>query len=142
MPVRSLALWLVALGCSPPLADTPLAAAAARGDVTTVRRLLSAGARPAERTSFGLPPLTIAARSGHAEVVRALLAAGADPEQLDEPPTRERWTPLMNAAHAGQTEVVEILLAAGADAGYETSSGQRAETLTEEDAIRRLLEAR
>ena len=140
MQARSLAFWLVSLGCSPPLADTPLAAAAARGDVTAVRRLLSAGARPAERTSFGLPPLTIAARSGHAEVVRALLAAGADPDQLDEPPTRERWTPLMNAAHTGQVEIVEILLAAGANARYRTPGGNTAARLADEDAIRRLVE--
>ncbi len=99
------------------------------------KRLLSAGARPAERTSFGLPPLTIAARGGHAEVVLALLAAGADPNQLDEPPTRERWTPLMNAAQAGQVEIVEILLTMGADARYETPGGTSAAELAADDAL-------
>jgi cytohesin len=98
---------------------TPLYAAAAEGQVETVRALLAVGARPEETTEldrdaplFQGTALGVAAHRGLVEVARALLAAGADPDGRADP---SRRTPLMMAAAAGQAETVRRLLEAGAE---------------------------
>ena len=68
--------------------ETALHVAAIRGDLTTVRALLEAGAEVDARTPkgamFHMTPSMWAIYHGHDEFVRLLLEAGADPEAEDE----------------------------------------------------------
>ena len=100
---------------------SPLALAASRGDVGSVRELLAAGARVSGRPGE-VPPIVAAAAQGSAGCVRLLLDGGADPEARG--PTRE--TPLLRAAEAGHEEVVRLLLAAGARPGRRDAAGRDA----------------
>lgn len=59
---------------------TPLMAAAAHGQLATVRHLISAGANPLTADYFGGTALHSATASGSASVVNVLLAAGCDPD--------------------------------------------------------------
>jgi len=97
--------------------ERPLTAAAARGKIGVLSRLLHAGAEPDARGVGGQTALHRAARGGHAPSVEALLAAGAGLETLDD----EGLTPLL-AALAGRQEVIaHRLLDAGANARAETT---------------------
>lgn len=75
--------------------EAPLNAAAARGDVEEIRRLIAAGASPNERSRFGgSQPLHSAARGGHPEAVRVLIELHSDVKGIDD----QRATPLHRAA--------------------------------------------
>jgi ankyrin repeat protein len=96
---------------------TPLVWAAAQGRVAAVRLLLSLGASPSARGTFGGPQhgvgttaLHHAAESGHLEVIEALLEAGADPTITDE---LYDATPAGWAEHSGHEDARELLLRRG-----------------------------
>jgi ankyrin repeat protein len=102
-----------------PAHDTALLAAAERGDVTEVARLLESGADPNAIEGYAsghfddTSPLYLAAQGGHLEVVRRLLARGADANQAVS-----SWlgqTALMVAAERGHADTLRALLEAGAD---------------------------
>lgn len=95
---------------------TPLAIAAASGDLATVERLLAAGADPDEPDARGWRPLHWAARHDQAEAVGALLRSGARVDSRDGGPNG--WPPLMHAIHKGSNRAARALLdhAGGVDA--------------------------
>lgn len=87
---------------------TPVAAAAARGNVEVVRLMLSSGKVDLEsKDADGRTPLALAALSGSAETLRLLLASGK--VNVDSRDTDGR-TPLALAAFGGSVETVRMLL--------------------------------
>ena len=90
--------------------STPLARAAARGDLREMESLLAQGADLEAADLRGLTPLIAAAREGQADAARLLLRRGADPNHTGGV---NRWTPLEHAIHKGRNETGLILLDAG-----------------------------
>ena len=90
--------------------ETGLQTAVIKGDETTVRQLLEAGACPNTRDYAGWTPLHEA--RCRPELVEMLLEAGALPSV---PAGDDRMTALHEAAAAGQVEVVRLLVRHGAD---------------------------
>ena len=91
-----------------------LPSAAERGDVATVKRLLSLGANPNQLDSFKIfTVLFRAVQKEHKEVVEALLHAGADPNMPNA--NFKRDTPLHMAADKGNHKIIRLLLGHGAD---------------------------
>ena len=100
---------------SPPPAMSPLAAAAARADVSTVRNLLDKGAAVDGEPTDRFTPLFLACDSDgpaadRLEVSRLLIEAGAFTRAFCEGGA----TPLHAAARRGPAELVELLLRHGA----------------------------
>jgi ankyrin repeat protein len=90
---------------------SPLAEAAARGDVAVVRTLLAAGNVDVDAaTRLGVVPLHVAIAQGDAAMTRLLLEHGADVAK----PDRAGELPLMLAARRGVPEVATALLEHGA----------------------------
>jgi cytohesin len=98
----------------------PLALAAARNAVATVKQLLAEGHHPDQPDAYGLTPLMWAARSGAFDAMGALLDAGADPNARD---TRNGWTAVLHAIHRRQAGALRLLLERGADPNARTASG-------------------
>jgi hypothetical protein len=119
--VAALFVSLVFSACDPDPPDTPLAAAAARGQAQEVSALLAAGADPNQMDSHGWSPLMCAARRGSVAVVKSLLASGANPDLCDS--YLNGWTPVMHALHKHQNEAAQALLDGGADTNARTKSG-------------------
>ena len=90
--------------------ETALQTAVIKGEETTVRQLLEAGACPNTRDNAGWTPLHEA--RGRPELVEMLLEADALPSV---PAGDDRMTALHEAALAGQAEVVRLLVRHGAD---------------------------
>jgi len=88
-----------------------LIAAAGRGELPAVEKLLSEGADVRAKDGSGKTALNNAAYGNHAELFRRLLAAGSNVNERDNVPT----SPLMTAAAPGYVEIVRLALAAGAD---------------------------
>jgi hypothetical protein len=65
--------------------QTALHYAASLGSVTTMQRLIDAGADIDKQTTLGEPPLAVAIESGRTGAIRLLLESGADPDRLDHP---------------------------------------------------------
>jgi ankyrin repeat protein len=84
---------------------------AVRGDASTVRELLEAGANSNERDHAGWTPLHEAALRGRLEVLKLLLQHGADPNALGA----DQDTPLHDAVENGHGDIVRVLLAHGAN---------------------------
>lgn len=84
---------------------------AVRGDATTVRELLEAGANSNERDHAGWTPLHEAALRGRLEVLKLLLQHGADPNALGA----DRDTPLHDAVENGHSDIARVLLEHGAN---------------------------
>jgi ankyrin repeat protein len=123
--------------------DQALIAAAGRGDLALVERLIREGSSVAARDSRGRTALLVATHGNHVPVARALIAAGADVNAKDDIqdsaflyagaegrteilkmtlPTadlkstnRYGGTALIPAAHHGHTEAVLILLCTAID---------------------------
>ncbi len=94
-----------------------LHAAAFRGDVSEVRRLLAAGVAAESRDSSGRTALHVAAFRAQREVIRALAAGGADLGALEN----DRYDAVTIAAVADDEETLRVLLSLGASAGLVTS---------------------
>ena len=93
--------------------EWPLADAAMRGDVETVRELLERGADVNEAQGDGMTALHWAAERRDLTMAELLLAAGADVEAA----TRiGSYTPLHLASKSGDSSLVRALLRAGSDA--------------------------
>lgn len=88
-----------------------LVAAARRGDLHAVHRLLADGAATEARDSRGFTALHWAALRGHWRVVDELVEAGAPVNAA----AADGSTPLHGASHHDQPEAVRLLLDAGAD---------------------------
>jgi len=117
---------------------TALSDAAWRGDVTTVRRFVSAGADINELSGA---PLMLAARGGHPlgphrcgtedasrpAVIAALIDLGANPNQRDGRPRTpggsSGWTALFVALHHRQFKSAALLLERGADPTLKSDQG-------------------
>jgi Ankyrin repeats (3 copies) len=87
--------------------------AAQRGDIASVRRLLSAGADINEFDDLGNTPLHYAAAGEHLDTVGLLLQRGADVNARHEPSTGN--TPLRDIAATCSLRMAERLLNAGAN---------------------------
>ncbi len=92
---------------------TPLAIAAVRGDLGSVKQLLAAGADPNATSLNGANALSMATRSCNATqaLLRELINAGADLENR----SGVGITPLMFAVQEELTETALMLIDAGAD---------------------------
>ena len=84
----------------------PLWVAAARGNLSIVKRLLSLGANVNSSTSTNSHPLRAACYDGHYDIVSVLLDHGADINMTN----RHGHTSLMIAAFRNHLNVVQLLL--------------------------------
>jgi uncharacterized protein len=96
-----------------PRPQNALSAAAAKGDVAALERLIAEGGDPnlgAQSRAF--TPLIWAARAGQVGSIRLLIAHGAD---INAPGGVNDWMPLQHALHKGQTDAARVLIDLGAD---------------------------
>ncbi|WP_306222387.1 ankyrin repeat domain-containing protein [Bosea beijingensis] len=94
-----------------------LHAAAAVGDIATIRRLADAGEKLDQRDSNGRTPLHVAAFRGQAEAIRALIVAGADSGLFDN----QRYDAVTIVSVTDDVPALKALLASGASAKLTTS---------------------
>ena len=100
--------------------ETPVADAAERGDLETVRSLLRQGADVNAAQGDGMSALHWAAMNDNAEMAGVLLYAGAQPRAT----TRlGGFTALHLAGKSGHADVIRVLLEEGADVAAVTSTG-------------------
>jgi ankyrin repeat protein len=98
--------------------NAPVADAARRGDLETLRALLKDGADVNAPLGDGMSGLHWAAERGDVELANVLIFAGANTSSV----TRiGQYTPLHIAARNGNAAVVKALIAAGADVTAKTS---------------------
>jgi len=98
--------------------------AAERGDLETVRLLISEGVSVDAAGGDGMTALHLAAERGDADLVELLVSAGAS---VDSKVRIGGYTPLHIASRSASSRAVEILLEAGADpAILTTNSGASA----------------
>jgi ankyrin repeat protein len=118
--------------------DTPLASAAANGDIPAMERLIAAGA---DVNGGNGAALVWAARSGAADSIPVLVKHGANPNLTNGV---NSWTPLMHAIHKHQVAAVGALLKAGANvearAGDGTTALMMAAGYGYDDIVRVLLD--
>ena len=101
--------------------DSPVADAAMRGDLGTVRALIRQGADVNAAQGDGMTALHWSAERGDAEMARVLIYAGANLESV----TRlASYTPLHLASRGGRGPFVEALVLAGADPAARTRTGE------------------
>lgn len=101
--------------------EAPVADAAMRGEVETVRALLRDGADVNEAQGDGMTALHWAARHDDVELARILIYAGA---RVDAGTRIGSYTPLHIASRESNRTVVDVLLEAGSDpAAVSTNSG-------------------
>jgi len=93
------------------VADTTFIDAAARGDLSQVRRLLAAGAPLEARDASGRTALLAATQENRIEVARVLIEAGANVNAKDN----IQDSPYLLAGARGRLEILRMTLAAGAD---------------------------
>jgi glutaminase len=98
-----------------------LCSAAARGDLSELRRLIAAGADVSRSDYDGRTALHLAACEGREEVVRLLIATGCGLEPKD------RWgnTPLDEAVREGRHEIVALLRPGAATSNQEGQDHRR-----------------
>src|SRR5687768_12960494 len=100
--------------------SSPVAEAAASGDVAAVRELLKKGVDVNEAQGDGTTALHWAAIKGNTELAQMLIFAGAN---LRATTRLGGYTPLYLAAKGGHSAIVAALLAAGADPKATTTNG-------------------
>jgi hypothetical protein len=124
-------------------AYTGLHAAALRGDVGAIERLLAASRAPLQaRDAYGRTALHVATFARQREAIRLLLAAGADPGALEN----DRYDAVTIAAVADDVQTLRVLLAGGASAKLVTSRYDgtaliAAAHLGHDDVVRELIAA-
>ena len=108
----------------------PLGLAAFFGRVSTVRRLLAAGAdvHAAANNAMKVQPLHAAVAGRSVEAVAAILEKGADVNARQQ----VGYTPLMGAAASGREDLVNLLLERGADPALVSEDGKNAATIARE----------
>lgn len=94
-----------------------LHAAAHRGNVAELQRLIAAGTSLDVRDAYGRTPLHVAAHARQPEAVRLLMRAGARHDLLE----RDRYDAVTIAAVANDEATLSVLLAEGASAKLTTS---------------------
>ena len=94
-----------------------LHAAAARGDLAAIGRLIAEGADINAKDPHGRTPLMVAAYRRSLKAARVLIKAGADLNALDS----QRYDVLTISGVLGDAEMVRLAIASGADAGLTTS---------------------
>ena len=94
-----------------PASDQDLIAAAARGELAQVRRLLDAGAGVGARDASGRTALLAATQGNHVAVTALLIARGADVNAQD----KILDSPFLLAGASGYLEILRLTLKAGAD---------------------------
>ena len=100
--------------------DAPVADAAMKGDLATVRRLVAKGERVSASQGDGMTALHWAADRGDSAMTAVLLTARADVRAV----TRiGQYTPLLIACRTGNASVVKALLDAKSDANAVTANG-------------------
>jgi ankyrin repeat protein len=105
--------------------ETPLAAAASKGDVASFELLLKLGAKDAKSQITKLmaaKQLRLAAKTGDLARIRELLRAKPDVNAAGSWQD-EDWPPLFAAAQEGHLAIAKVLLAAGADANLLSQHG-------------------
>ena len=130
MTVRSLKLivplaaaFVLAAATTARMATSPVADAAQRGDIATIRKLLAQGVSVNAAQGDGMTALHWAADRGDSALTAMLLRAKANVRAT----TRiGAYTPLHIAARTGSAGVVRLLLAAGSDVKSTTTSGATA----------------
>lgn len=96
---------------------TGLHAAAHKGDLVQLKKLLTSGASVNARDKFGRTPVHVATFAKHPEIIRALALAGANLELLEN----DRYDAVTIAAVADDEETLQVLLDLGASAKLTTS---------------------
>jgi len=99
--------------------DRELIAAAERGDLTSVQRLIKAGANVNAKDEKQDSAFLVASARGRTEVVKATLAAGADLKSTN----RYGGTGLIPACHYGHLETVKVLLTTKIDVNHVNNLG-------------------
>jgi len=120
--VALLALTVSALAQTPPgpaelQAYRGLHAAAAKGDIAEIGRLVRSGARIGARDSRARTPLHVAAFMRKLEVARALMQLGADANALEA----QKYDIVTIAAVADDVPMLKVALEGGCKAGNITS---------------------
>lgn len=118
----------------------PLLAAAYRGDVATINRLVAGGTDVNLKDKNGDDALILAADYGHGEAIKLLLEKGADAKSKNS----VGGTALMAAACRGDLESVKALIEKGADVNARSQQDATALTMAlkgnpESEQIFRLL---
>ena len=98
-------------------AYTGLHAAAHKGDVAQLQRLVASGASLNATDAHGRTPLHVATFAGQREAIRALVKAGADLNRLDS----DRYDAVTIASVADDGQTLKVLLELGASAKQVTS---------------------
>lgn len=104
-----------------------LGSAIADGDISTVQKIINAGADINSANKDGETPLMIAALEGRLSVVRFLVEKGANINAADGLGA----TPLLYAAEGGSLDVITFLVDKGADPSVSTRNGDSALTISE-----------
>jgi len=94
-----------------PRDDQALIAAAGKGDLAGIARLIAGGASVTARDSRGRTALLAATHANQVAAARALIAAGADVNAKDD----IEDSPYLYAGAEGRSEILEMTLGAGAD---------------------------
>ncbi|CAH3039511.1 unnamed protein product [Pocillopora meandrina] len=101
--------------------NTPLAYAAAFGQIEAVNCLLEHGADPFLKGQNGWSLLHFAAQSGNVVIIETMLSKGLD---IDSRAQSLGITPAMVSIRFGKLEALKYLLEKGADGSLKTSEGQ------------------
>lgn len=96
---------------------TGLHAAAHRGDIAEIERLIAAKTDLNTRDPYGRTPLHVATHAGKVDAIRTLAKAGANLGLLE----KDRYDAVTIASVANNEEALRALLAAGASAKLTTS---------------------
>ncbi len=141
MHVNVLGVLVLGLLLVAPAPESPVAEAAMRGDIETVRSLLRGGADVNAAQGDGMTALHWAAVHNDVAMAELVLYAGA---KVASTTRLGGYTPLHLASREGLGDAVHALLEAGSKANTMTSTGVRAIHLAAQagrpDAIRALLE--